>query len=63
MFLFVFHFKQGSQWYIQYSKKSEGKTNFQKTEMLHAIFNLILFMLAFEGGWDVGQESFSKNIQ
>lgn len=28
--------------------------------MLHAIFNLILFMLAFEGGVGVGQESFIK---
>lgn len=65
MFLFVFRFKQGSQWYIQYFKKSEGKTNFQKTEMLHAIFNLILFMLAFEGQREGGRnhsvKTYSKN--
>jgi len=30
--------------------KSEGKTNFQKTEMLHAIFNLILIHACFGGG-------------
>lgn len=41
--------------------KSEGKTNFQKTEMLHAIFNLILFMLALEGDRNHSVKTYSKN--